>query len=406
MLVRSNDGDTRMKNQIRLMLALAAGIFAFPALAQERTPLSAEAVAAHTAAVSLMPSHTRAAKPGDGPHTKVMGTHPYPETPGANAFRAYPPSCAADPLPDRSTAPVFSNRVPLFARDASGAGLIEGVTVSVWRIPCSSSGATTAYNPNGLTNAITFLRIDRDTANEGVRTHFPTFPIVQAAQGSIGFGTAGSPTRASLVRLASEPNTVIAETTFDSPLYDSTTYVLENYPYTGSGFFKFSDAFTLRVDPQVSGVTPVDLVIPDYNPALYPDSSALMPLDGYAAAQWVNGTLNQGLLVQVTEQPQSDGSTVRQIVFDLLTKDTLGDPLWLVGNASFPAFATSVTIQTNYLGNGLSQTPWGTAKFELVDCNHLDVTFNPLAQLPLPIPVFSGLKTYDRLFSANGMLCE
>ncbi|MEO5626733.1 MAG: hypothetical protein ABIQ70_12055 [Dokdonella sp.] len=395
-----------MKNQIRLMLALAAGIFAFPALAQERTPLSAEATAAHAAAASLLPSHTRAAKPGDGPHSKVMGTHAFPDTPGANAFRAYPPSCAADPLPDRSSGPVYSNRTPLFARDTTGAGFVEGVTITVWRIPCSSSGAATTYNPNGLTNAITFVRIDRDAANEGNRSHVPTFPLVQASQGSIGFGTAGAPNPASLVRLASEPNTVIADTAFDSPIFDSTTYVLENYPYTGSGYFKFSDAFTLRIDPQVSGVPPLELNIPDYNAAQYPDATALMPFDGYAAAQWVNGTLNQGLLVQVTEQPQADGSTVRQIVFDLLTKDTHGDPLWLIGNASFVPFATSVTIQTNYLGNGLSQNPWGTAKFELEDCNHLDVTFSPLALLPSPIPVFSGLKTYDRLFSANGMLCE
>jgi hypothetical protein len=250
------------------------------------------------------------------------------------------------------------------------------------------------------------VRIDRDAANEGNRNHFPTFPIVQASQGSIGFGTAGAPNPASLVRLASEPNTVIAETPFDSPIFDSTTYVLENYPYTGSGFFKFSDTFTLRIDPQVGGVIPLDLVIPDYNAAEYPGAADLLPFDGYAAAQWVNGTLGHGLLVQITEQPQADGSTVRQLVFDLLTKDTHGDPLWLVGNASFLPFATSVTIQTNYLANNLVQVPWGTAKFELEDCNHLDVTFSPLAQLPSPIPVFSGLKTYDRLFSANGMLCE
>ncbi|MEO7323861.1 MAG: hypothetical protein ABIW82_03450 [Dokdonella sp.] len=395
-----------MKNQIRLMLALAAGVIAFPALAQERTPLSAEAVAAHTAAAALLPSHTRAAKPGDGPHTKVMGIHPYPDTPGANAFRAYPPSCAADPLPDKSTVPVVSNRIPLFARDATGTGLVEGVTVTVWRIPCSSSGAATAYNPNALTNAMTFVRIDRDTANEGNRSHFPTFPIVQASQGSIGFGTAGAPNPASLVRLASEPNTVIADTPFDSPMYDSTTYVLENYPYTGSGFFKFSDAFTLRIDPQIGGVTPLDLAIPDYNPALYPDSSALMPFDGYAAAQWINATLNQGLIVQIAEQIQPDGSTVRQLGFDLETVDLNGDVMWLVGNAAFLPFATNVVINTNYLGNGLSQHSWGTAKFELQDCNHLDVTFAPNALLPTPIRGFSGLIHYDRLFSANGMLCE
>jgi hypothetical protein len=395
-----------MKNLTRLMLALAAGVVAFPVLAQERTPLNAEVAASHAAAASLQPSRERAAQPGGGAHTKVMGIHPFPDTPGANAFRAYPPSCAADPLPDKSTAPVYSNRTPLFARDPAGNAYIEGVTITVWRIPCSSSGAVTAYNPNGLTNAITFMRIDRDAIYEHAHNVFPTFPVVQASQGTIGFGTDTAPNPASLVRSVGEPNTVIAESTFDSPVYDSTTYVLENYPYTGSGFFKFSDAFTLRIDPRVTGVTPLDLVIPDYNPAQYPDATALQPFDGYAAAQWVNGALNHGLLVQITEQPQPDGSTVRQLVFDLLTEDTHGDPLWLIGNATFPAFATSITIQTNYLGNALAQHPWGTAKFELEDCNHLDVTYTPLAQLPSPIPSFTGLKVYDRLFSANGMLCE
>ena len=40
------------------------------------------------------------------------------------------------------------------------------------------------------------------------------------------------------------------------------------------------------------------------------------------------------------------------------------------------------------------------------DCNHLDVTYAADEGLPEPIPAFSGLTTYDRLFTANGMSCE
>jgi hypothetical protein len=394
-----------MKNLTRLMLALAAGIVVLPAFADERIPLSAQAAATHSAA-ALQPLRVRATQAGNAAQPKVMGTNTFPGTPGANPFRAYPPSCAADPLPDMvsgTTATIYSQRVTLFARDASGTGYTEGVTVTVWRLACSSSSAATPYNPSGASNAMTLMRIDRDSIYEHTRDIFPTFPVVEASQAGSAFGTT-----ASLVRSAAEPNTVVSEASFDSPMYDSTTYVLENYPYTGSGYFTFSDAFTLRIDPVISGVAPVDFAIPAYSPtpSTYPDAFNLLPFDGYAAAQWINSALNEGLLLQVTEQPQANGSTVRQLVFDLLTKDLNGDPLWLVGNAAFQVGDSSVTIQTNYLGNGLAQLPWGTAKFEFADCNHLDVTFAANAQLPAPIPAFNGLTTYDRLFSANGMLCE
>jgi hypothetical protein len=109
---------------------------------------------------------------------------------------------------------------------------------------------------------------------------------------------------------------------------------------------------------------------------------------------------------QVAEQPQSDGSTVRQLVFDLLTQDLNGDPLWLVGSAAFTVGQSSVTVPAAYLGNGLSQHPYGSIKFEVTDCNHLDVTFTANSNLPAPIPTINGLTTYDRLFTPNGMTCE
>ena len=393
-----------MKNLTHLMLALAAGVIALPALAADRVALTAAATATHAPAV--VPSGVRAMPAGNFVQAKVMGTNAYPGTPGANPLRAYPPSCAADPLPDRASgtaSTVTAKRVTLFARDASGAGYTEGATVTIWRIACSSGGAPLPYNPGGAKNAMTLMRIDRDSAYEGAHDIFPTFPLIQGSQNGSAFGTA-----ASLVRSSIEPNTVVSEATFDSPIFNSTTYVLENYPYTGSGYFKFSDAFKLRVDPGINGVSPVDFDIPDYvpTPSTYPDAFNPLPLDGYVAAQWINGTLNQGMLVQITEQPQANGTVVRQLIFDLLLEDTNGDPLWLIGDASFATNTTTVTVQAAYLGNGLSQHAWGTAKFVVADCNHLDVTFTANGQLPTNIPVFNQTIRYDRLFSANGMMCE
>jgi hypothetical protein len=304
--------------------------------------------------------------------------------------------------------------MPFWARNLADLNhaYLENVTVTVWRIPCSSSGAEAPYNHDGAPNAITLLRIDRSTDNEGQESIYPTFPILQVKQGSIDFtitsGTVTMRNPKSYPRVASEPNTVRESANYDNAIIDSTTFVLENFPDQGSGYFNFNDAFTLRVDPNVPGVIqPVDIAVPEYAPTetTYPLAFAPRPLDGYAAAQWVNTELNQGLLVQVTEQVQG-ASIVRQLVFDLLSEDLAGDPLWLVGNAAFNVGQTSLTVDVNYLGNGLAQLPYGSAKFELHDCNRLDVTFTPNANLPAPIPAFEGLTTYDRLFTPNGMPCE
>jgi len=390
-----------MKKLTRLMLALAASVISLPVLANERVILSAEGIAAHAASVPTPGApRVRAAAPNAaGP--KVVGTNVYPGTPGANAFRAYPPSCAADPLPDnwQASTPIYSAPVSLYAVDKAREHFyFETVQITVWRIACSSSGAATTYNPGGLFNAMTLVRFDRSSQYDHNADIFPTMPQMLAQQGTGALAE---------VRMAVEPNTVISDTVYDTPIIDSTTFVLENLPYTGSGYFTFSDAFSLVVNPNIgTGVTP--FTIPDYAPtqSTFPDAFALLPLDGYTAAQWVGGPRNEGLLVQVTEQPQTDGSTVRQVVFDLLTKDTNGDPLWLVGSASFPVGTPSLVVNLGYLGNQLTLTPWGTARIELVDCNHLDVTFTPNSQLPSPIASFSGLTTYERLFNANGMVCE
>lgn len=398
-----------MNNLTRFTLALAASVMILPAFAAERTPLATGSNTARAAAVAQRPKPSQvrlAQRPSTASATaatpKAMGTQTYPGTPKANDFRAYPPSCAADPLPDKASGPTYAKRVKLYTTDGGQEYSPEEVTVTVWRIACSSSGNTPPYNPSGAYNAMTLMRIDRDAQYEGDTDVYPTFPIVRGAQGSIGFGS-GS---ASLVRVPTEPNTVIADTPFDSPIYFSTTYVLENYPYQDAGYFTFSDGFTLRLDPVLGSGAIADFGIPAYDPKpnTYPDAFAPLPLDGYAAAQWV--ATGEGLIVQVSEQYDSSGKMTRQLIFDLLTEDLNGNPLWLVGNAAFATGTTSLNLDTIYLGPGLTQKPWGKANIQMPSCGELDVTFTPNSNLPSPIPSFGGLTTYNRLFDANGMVCE
>ena len=409
MLARSMQGETPMRKSNLLMLAFAAGIAVLPSLAaaDARVTLSPDAVAAHKAAGAALHLQTQRAvvapQRAATASTDAMGTFTQPGTPMANAYRAYPPSCAADPLPNAVSGPYSIGTVTLYATTPQGLATSENVTVTIWRIACSSSGTPTAYNPVGAYNAMTLLRIDRDPSNEGRTDVYPLFPYVMASQNGSAFGTT-----ASLVRMAVEPNTVISDTTFDTPLYSSTTYVLENYPYTGSGYFTFGDAFTLRIDPFISGVRPFDFTMPTYNPtqSTYPAAFNPLYLDGYAAAQWYNTTFNEGLIMQVAEGYDSSHPTRRQVIFDLLTLDTNSNPLWLVGSAAFEVGTTNLTMSLSYLGKNNQTLPWGSATMNVQDCNHLNVTYTPNANLPAPIPSISGLTVYNRIFSANGMLCE
>ena len=373
--------------------------------------LAGGALAAHAAAPTGIDPGARAEAIADfhaarlAPATpKAGGDNPRPGTPKANPLRAYPPSCAANPLPDKVSGPQKTLRIPLFKTNYSRTiALIEEVTITFWRVSCSSSGAATAYSPTGGKNAMTLMRIDRDAAFEGNTNAFPTFPYVLGKQGDIDFDDLES-----RVRAVGEPDTIKSDVSFDTPIIDSTTYVLENYDNEDAGYFKFNEAFQLRIQPLLPNYTPPTIDIAAYQPTAetYPDAFAPLPLDGYSAAQWVNYDLNQGLLLQVTEQVQPNGTMVRQIVFDLLLEDLNGDPLWLIGNAAFPVNARSVELQLAYLGNGLAQIPWGTATLSIAHCNRLDVDYAGRDDLEAHIPTFDGITSYGRLFTPNGMTCE
>jgi len=395
----------RMNKTTLASLALLAGLTAVAAFAAPADqPLPADVVAARAAAAPRVGGVRRAI-------AKVEGTHTSPGTPLANRYRAYPPSCAADPLPDKTVAPVNSISMPFWARKPSDLnhGYLENVTVSVWRLPCSSSGAATPYNSEGLPNSITLVRIDRATDREGHDDIYPTFPILQVKQGSIDFTvTSGSATARnpkSFPRIASEPNTVRESANYDNAIIDSTTFVLENFPDADAGFFSYGDAFTLRVDPNVPGtVQPVDIAVPAY--AAAQTAAAPRPIDGYVSAQWINYALNQSLIMQVAEQLQTDGSTVRQVGVDILLADDNGDPIWLVGNAAFTVGQTSLDIDLIYLGADLVHVPWGKVTISIADCNHVSLDYTARDDVAAPVPVLDGPVVYERLFAPNGMVCE
>jgi len=393
----------------------AAAAVSLPALAAGDAPVPAvdNAWQASASVNRLQPSRQRAVAPGaDQLATpKVAGSNTYPGTPMANGFRAYPPSCATDPLPDKPSGPTWSNTLDIPAR-AGGNIYLEPVTITVWRLACSSSGSAVPYNPDGYDNAITLVRVDRRSENEGSRDHFPMMPFFQVAQGRITDFVNDPKT---LIRVASEPNTVISEVPYGFALYDSTTFVLENYPYEDAGYFTYSDAFTLRISTGYADLPDLKLQIPAYVPTenTYPDAFAFLPIDGYAAAQWQNQEFNEGLLLQVAEAYDAQHPYRRMLIFDLLTVDTDGNPIWLVGASAFDPSSSGVTsldVDLSYLGqaqgSGFEQFPWGKATINLASCDELWVDYRPNANVPEPVPVFEGTTTYARVFSANGMLCE
>ncbi len=162
-----------MKALTRVTLALAAVALAHTVSAADALPAPTSAgIAAHRAAVAkkqALVAHAASAQAGAGV-TAVQSTTGGPRI--ANPYRAYPPSCASYPLPDT---PGGSDRqsatVPLYTRDGAGnPGTPENVTITIWRVACSSSGFESPYNFDGGANAMMLMRIDRSSNSQGRRS--------------------------------------------------------------------------------------------------------------------------------------------------------------------------------------------------------------------------------------------
>jgi hypothetical protein len=398
-----------MKSSLCLTIALGAGLVALPAIAAQ---MPKTASLTHEAAViAVRGAMAQQSMHAEGKRTKAMGNNVFPGTPLANEFRAYPPSCAAWPLPDKASGQTATARVPLYTRNSAGSATTsETVTISIWRVPCSSSGNATPYNTDGGYNAMTFMRIDRDSANEGRLDVFPTFPLLQINQGSIGYSDL-----ASLVRAASEPNTFIADGPFDAPVLNSTTYVLESYNTDADYLHYYNYAFKLLVDPVIPNVSPVEFTMPDYVPtqATYPAAFEPLPIDGYSSASWYDPAHNgEGMLTQIID----NDSTTRTFFAAWYTYDQLGLPYWLTIQGTMPHFQTDLTNVPVYytsgggfagdFGSSVNLAGWGTMSVSFPDCMHMAFSFNGHTGTGDNGPGGSGSRIWTRAAGINALACE
>jgi hypothetical protein len=326
----------------------------------------------------------------------------------ANATRSYPPSCLADPLPTTPSGPVTTFDMTLYTRDSGGNAVTpETVTISIWRMACSSSGNLAPYNIDHLDNAALLMRIARSNTNDGHSDVFPTFPSLTASQGG----------NVAFVRAAMEPNTVVSDAPFDAPVFVSTTYVLENYPYTGSGYTYFNNDFTLNIDPAFdnagTGAQQVNVAGYQPNQTDYPAAFQDLPIDGYMSTAWYDTAHGgEGLMVQIYDN--ADHAT-RTLFAAWYTYDANGIPFWLAiqGVAAYGSKSFSNTPVYYYTDGGfagdftsVTQHTWGTMNISFPNCTTMEFDFNGTADAVAGGPGGSGSRTWHRLADINGLNCE
>ncbi len=350
----------------------------------------------------------------------------------SNVSRAYPASCFSDivpaptdgtGLPSTPSGPLlYSGTVTLYAvntQGQSGTVYTEDVTITIWRVPCSSSGDALTYNPDKGPVSATLMRIQRQSQYEGDNVFYPTFPAVAVAQGNVGFD---DPKGLDLPRVAPEPNTVVADVNashgFDFPIVYSATFVLENYPYSTTGFFYFNNAFKIRFDNFVnqSGITRQFVgSIPDYSPTqqTYPAAFAPMPVNGYLTGSWYDTAHGgEGILTQVLDKD----SQTRTLFVTWYTFDNAGIPFWLVAQADFPIGTTQLQNVPVFYGTGggfagnftppITRTSWGTMNISFPDCQHIQFSYNGATSTINGGPGGSGQRNWSRLGAINSLNCQ
>jgi hypothetical protein len=403
-----------MNALIRVTLALAA-VVVCPLVLGQPVQLPPQAAQAHASAglarmqtlVEMM-KHPRGAQTA-GVNAVEANTLSGPRI--ANPYRAYPPSCLADPLPDTKSGPFTQFQMPLYTRDTNGTAMTpETVTITIWRMACSSSGNLTPYNTDHHENAALLMRIDRDSSVDGHTDVFPTFPSLTANQANA---------TGNFVRAASEPNTVIDDGPYDAPVYISTTYVLENYPNSLAGFTYFNYDFTFFIDPVIdascTGCQSVN--INGYQPTQgdYPAAFAALPIDGYMSSSYYDPAHNgEGFLLEVYDNP---GGTTRTVFAAWYTYDPLGIPFWLTAQGTVAVGANAMTgAPVYYFNNGgfagdfgsiATLHVWGTMSMSWTNCNELVFSYNGATDPTIVNgPTGSGTRTWVRISDINGLSCE
>jgi len=402
---------------------LLASVLGLPAIAADRGVIAVgtpradfTAVQAHRAAFAAAPRATAT--------TATVSTAAVtPNELTASSYRAYPASCFSDklptivntiqPLPVSPSGVLYSRTVTLGTNSQNTS---EDVTITIFRIACSSSGDNLSYNPDGGYVGATLMRIQRQAQYEGDTQIYPQFPDIRIAQGNIAFDNANF---TDYVRIATEPNTVLADSSVGAPVINSTTYVLENYASPSLGFFYFNNAFTIRFDNGLQNGR-VTISVSDYAPTqqTYPAAYQPLAINGYLSGAWYDPSAGsrEGLVTQVLDN--GDGAT-RTLFATWYTYDELGLPFWLVAQGSFPIGSTQLNnVQVLYAtGSSFAAQPpppspavksnvWGTINVSFSDCQHIKFDFNGAASTVQGGPQGSGTRNWTRLGVINSLACQ
>ncbi|HET9032684.1 MAG TPA: hypothetical protein VFN25_07240 [Dokdonella sp.] len=329
-----------------------------------------------------------------------------PGLPRPNNLTPYPPSCLADPLPDQSSGPTYSQNVSLaaFNTNTQQVDSTEIVNITIWRVACST--------PVGSNfQSATLMRINR---NSNSTTIYPLFPAIRVSQGSVGFGDSDYPEN--IARTAIEPNTWISDVQVDTPIINDTTLVLENYDSNVTSVFDFNNVFSVRFDNLFASNNLFYIDVPVYNPTAqtYPAAFQNLPISGYMTSNWYDPTASgEGIALQIFDHPTNADRLV--VSFTWTAFDPSGLPFWLFGQVDIPRGATSATSGMFYrTGGGLggnsgaasAPIPWGSATVSFPDCNNMTFSFASNSGLPAGIPTGNGTRDWIRIANINGLGCQ
>jgi len=213
------------------------------------------------------------------------------------------------------------------------------------------------------------------------------------------------------VRLAPEPNTVLA-TTVNNPILTAVGVLFENYMSVQTPV-DYSQAFTLEV---YGGYNTLVVNIPAYNPALYPGASQPMPISGYHAGNWFDPAHSgEGIQVEVGEIGPTGSANNRYITLAWYSYDGAGVPFWLFGSGVFTAGDRSARVQMAYFSQGgfagnfgaqAKGNAWGSIDVQFPDCNTMNFNYQANAGLPTGVPSGSGAKRWARASEINGLNCR
>jgi hypothetical protein len=90
--------------------------------------------------------------------------------------------------------------------------------------------------------------------------------------------------------------------------------------------------------------------------------------------------------------------------------DQLGNQIWLVGAGSYSGSTATVDVTISELGlfppefnsDDVNSTLWGTLQFEFIDCNSVDFSWIPAADVDYP----EGSMQMSRLTGIDGLTCQ